>query len=135
MTTLRSLNFETAKLPGLTVRALADGDRFSLIVENESGAIELWSEPNHPAVRHITGDDTRGGVEVHSPKPLYDGDDPASSVCHVLLGNCWADGSSLAYVQTFLPLIEAGKAVAILHNLADIHNSQFLAAGSEGTPA
>jgi hypothetical protein len=134
-TTLQSLNFETAKLPGLTVRALANGDRFSLIVENESGAIELWSRPGQRPARHITGDDTIGGVETHSPKPLYDDDDPAYNTCHVLGGNCWADGSSLAYVDTFLPLIRAGDTVAILHGLADWHESHFPAAGTEEATA
>jgi hypothetical protein len=132
-TTLQRLNFETAKLPGLRVWGFPSPHwpgRVSIVVQNDRGAVELWSAPTAPEVEAITRHNSIGGVEIHSPKPLYD-DQPASEDCQVLGGNCWTTGSSLAYGDTFLPLIQAGNTVAILHRLADWHESTF-AADTEG---
>jgi hypothetical protein len=137
-TTLQSLNFETAKLPGLRVWGFPSPHwegRVSIVVQNERGAVELWSAPTAPEVEAITHSNSIGGVEIHSPTQLYDfAAEPTSEACNVLDGNCWSDGSSLAYSDKFLPLIQAGNTTAILHALADWHESHF-AAGTEGTPA
>ena len=91
--------------------------------------MELWSADNQPEVTAITGNPTIGGVEIHSPTQLYDFDpEPTTANCAALGGKpCWSDGSSLAYVEKFAPMIQAGQTVLILHELADWHTSHFAA--------
>ena len=86
----------------------------NLIAKNEHGAIELWQ------MQGI------GGVEIHSPKPLGNGDDnDGNDSCYVLDTPCWHDGSSLEYVEKFAPLLNAGDSAAILRLLADWHRTEL----------
>lgn len=137
MTPLQRLNLEATEIPAglLAVRGLARAcpDRFSLIVQNEHGAIELWSETIPDAAARITGDTTIGGIEVHSPTPLDDREELSYRSCDVLDGGkCWTDGSAIGY-RRLLPKIEAGDTAGVLSELAAWHSAHFAAASSETT--
>ncbi|MEU0467242.1 hypothetical protein ABZ215_24845 [Amycolatopsis sp. NPDC006131] len=126
---LATLNFETHSLPGLRVWGWSPRgqvERFEVIVQNEHGAIALWSEPNTERARRLFGEESYGGVAIHSPKPLFDfAPDPADERCEILGGECWTDGSFLAYTKTFLPLIRKHDTAGILRELAEWHHDRF----------
>lgn len=128
MTTLDKINGEAFSVHGLRfwgLRLPARPSRFSIIAQNERGAVELWSEKMDPRAREIIGRDTFGGVEIHSPVRPYKDWEPDITDCVVLDGNCWCDGSGLAYDETFLSLINTGNSRKILELLAEWHESRF----------
>jgi hypothetical protein len=59
-----------------------------------------------PAIRGW-GEVYYGGVEVHSPKPMYDFGDgkPHHENCWLLKAPCWHDGSSLYFSENIEPMI------------------------------
>lgn len=116
MTTLARVNGEAYAEKGLTFRGMRQGDRMSIICESPKGAIEVWTYEGYEGM---------GGVEVHSPKPLYGEDEPDFEDCHVLRGKCWCDGSSLSYREKFLPMIQKGDSEGVLRALANWYHSHF----------
>lgn len=132
-TTLDKINGESLSVPGLRFwghRSPHFPGRFAIVASNERGAVELWAEQTGQRVQAITGDSSYGGIEIHSPRPLCDGQDPVSNECEISLGaglggTCWTDGSSLVYVEGVLPLLRAGDSQGVLRLLADWHASHF----------
>lgn len=127
MTTLARINGEALAVPGLRFWGRSDlqnngwANRVSLLASDSRGAIELW-ESNTQSIGSF------GGIEVHSRTPQYDGQGSMGS-CAALHGDeCYADGSSLAYVERAQPLIAAGDSAGVLALLADWHRSHFGAA-------
>lgn len=125
--TLATVNGEHYAVPGLTFwgqRTDWGGDvRIALVCFDGRGAVEVWTVEAwmHSSRALYRG---LGGVEIHSPAPHYDGDEPIEG-CTVLDVPCYTDGSSLAYGEQFLPLIEAGDSEAVLRLLAEWHASHF----------
>lgn len=72
-------------------------ERESYVYSTPKGAIELWRTPEAGDLHwHETGH--YGGVEVHSPVPLYEGQTSIPGHCQwVRGGTCYSDGSSLAF--------------------------------------
>lgn len=120
--TLATINGEAFAVPGLTFtgtrRQRGDWTRLSLICRDARGAVEVWTYDQMPSM---------GGVEFHSPTPLYGDVEPDHTDCDIVpgVGRCWYDGSSLTYAQRLLPLIEAGDSTAVLRQMAAWHEQQF----------
>lgn len=82
-------------------------DRESYVALNKDRSIEAWrSTVTRPGGLDDSDDDMRllyptgylGGVEVHSPTPHYEGQQPLDRPCsYVVGGKCYPDGSSLAF--------------------------------------
>lgn len=73
-------------------------ERESYVYSTPEGSIELWRTPE--AVGGVSWHQTGhyGGVEVHSPVPLYKDQSPMEGHCQwVRGGTCYTDGSSLAF--------------------------------------
>lgn len=122
MSTLAQIGLTAHAVPGLRVWSAPDvlqsglHDRFSVVASDERGAVELWQLGGGPL----------GGIEVHSPTPLYGDEDSPIPGCHVLGGrDCYCDGSSLAFTEQAHPLIAAGDSAAVLRLLADWHAREF----------
>lgn len=70
--------------------------RESFVLIFESGAIEGWRTPEGPGTQfHESGH--YGGVEVHSKTPRYDGQEPNPDYCEWTRGDCYHDGSAMAF--------------------------------------
>ena len=126
MSTLATINGEALAVPGLRFWGRARRGRIAIICSDDRGAVELWTQREwmtsaDPVMRGL------GGVELHSPRPLCDFFlDPSFTDCEILPGGvCYADGSSLAYSETFLPLIDAGDSAGVLRELAGWHETHF----------
>lgn len=125
MATLATLNGEALAVPGLRFWGRRAYDRIAIICSNSQGAVELWTEEHwmnspDPMLRSL------GGVEIHSPVQRHDFAPEPMKDCAILGGNdCWTDGSSLAYGETFLPLIDAGDSAGVLRELAEWHRAHF----------
>lgn len=115
---LARINGEALHVPDLRFWAYRDGRRFAICCGDQRGTIELHT---------VDGWDGVGGVEVHSRRPLFDGDEPGCVPCHLVPGDgpCYSDGSSLAYSEQFLPLIRAEDSAGLLRLLAQWHAAQF----------
>lgn len=72
-------------------------DRESYIYITERGAVEAWrsSTPVEDSVIAPTGH--FGGIEVHSKTPIYRGHEVNRRYCEWTRGDCYHDGSSLAF--------------------------------------
>ena len=68
--------------------------RESFVYITERGAIEGWRTP---LMEPFYGDTHVGGIEVRSKTPLYEGHKPNSTYCFWTRGECYHDGSSLAF--------------------------------------
>lgn len=126
MSTLPDIDPNAVELPGLRTRTRhTDREGYSLIVENDHGAVELWQSTSIPQMHPVLST-PNGGVEVHSRTQIHNSDpEPASEHCHVLDGRCWDDGSSLAYSEQFHPLIQAGDSAGVLRRLASWHENHI----------
>lgn len=115
--TLATINGEAFAAPALQFWGRHAGNRIAIICSNPHGAVEVW---------HSTyfGSAELGGVEFHSPAPLFDGDEPHED-CTILGGRCYTDGTSMGYTRQFLPLIQAGDSPRLLRLLADWHAGEF----------
>lgn len=72
------------------------------------GAVHAWAQEHAEEFRRKWGEAYYGGIEMHSPKRLYDWGDgkPSHESCWLLKGPCWHDGSSLQFseqIEPFLP--------------------------------
>lgn len=134
MNSLARINGESLAVPGLRFWGGRDihrtgwTDRVSLIASDSRGAVELWQAGYGYSGAQV------GGIEVHSRTPQYDGQEPLGGSCAALHGDdCYADGSTLAYTDQALPLIQAGDSAGVLRLLARWHEAHF-AARTEANP-
>lgn len=68
-------------------------DREAYVVLTPEVSVEGWRMTSLSAPH-----EQFGGVEVHSPEPLYDGHQPLDRPCSYVKGGvCYTDGSSLAF--------------------------------------
>ncbi|MDP9184106.1 MAG: hypothetical protein M3O29_00365 [Actinomycetota bacterium] len=97
-------------------------ERESYVYSTPAGAIELWRTPEAGVANwHQTGH--YGGVEVHSPVPLYDGQTLVPGQCEwVRGGKCYTDGSSLAFDEFER---DFGSPDYLKPALANWHRSRF----------
>lgn len=96
-------------------------ERESYVYSTPAGATELWRRPESGAQWSQTG--YYGGVESHSPVPLYAGQEPMTGYCEwVRGGECFSDGSSLAFDQFEH---DFGSPDYLKPALADWHRSRF----------
>lgn len=131
MTTLATINGEALAVPGLEFRPVRNGNRVGIVAQDARGAVEVWHElfdldsmTMSPEARALLADGI-GGVEVHSRRPMFGLDDPNIPDCDILGGPCWTDGSSLAWRETFAPMVHRGDAAGVLRELADWHRAHF----------
>jgi hypothetical protein len=97
-------------------------ERESYVYSTPAGAIELWRTPE-AGDGHYYETGYYGGVEMHSPVPLYDGQGPMDGHCQwVRGGQCYTDGSSLAFDEF---AHDFDSPVYLKPALADWHRSRF----------
>lgn len=97
-------------------------ERESYIYSTPNGAIELWRRPEVGGFSW-NSNGHMGGVEVHSPKPLYENQKQNPGYCsHVWGGKCWTTGSSMAFERYEE---EFGEPDYIKSELATWHENQF----------
>lgn len=119
MTTLSRINGEALAVPGLRFWGQRRHGRIAIIAQDERGAAELWTRDSGSLTDH-------GGIELHSPRALYGAEVPDYTDCEILPdGRCWADGSSLAWPKTFMPLIQVNDSAGVLRELASWHAASF----------
>lgn len=73
------------------------GNRESIVVSGEHGAVELWRTPSPDADSFGPMDQHYGGLELHSRKPAYDGQKQHEGCPNTESGTCYPSGSSMAY--------------------------------------
>jgi hypothetical protein len=127
MSTLARINGEALSVPGLRFwgRRMQWGkhSRVGIYCGDERGAVEVWTIDT-PVATDV------GGVEIHSPvnfdPPRWSADGtPDIEHCEIIGGPCWTDGSSLAFLRDFLPMIQAANSKGVLRELAAWHESHF----------
>lgn len=102
-------------------------DRQLWWAKNEKGGIHIWSSLRPSP---ITGE-IYGGIEVHSPVPLYTEPEPTHAECWLIDGPCYHCGSSLYFEERIKPILKNGhslpeeKLARIRTILTDWHNSYF----------
>lgn len=125
MTTLGTIDPRAIDLPpGMDTWTRYDSDTATdaIIMQSSRGAVELWQAAT--AVAAAAG---IGGVEIHSPVQLHqDEPEPDMSHCRIIDGPCWSDGTSAAFTQVFLPLIQAGDSAGVLRMLAEWHATHLV---------
>jgi hypothetical protein len=94
-------------------------ERESYVYSTPAGSIELWRTPSQSSRMEYFG-----GVETHSATQLYDFAPKVSHTnCHYTpTGECWHDGSSLAFDQ-FEHSFNSPDFIKA--ELADWHQSRF----------
>lgn len=78
-----------------------------------NGAVHIWAEPMPETLSRSWGEKYYGGVEIHSPKPLYESEwaqNPSHAECWLLKCPCWHDGSSLYFSERIAPLLSQEEA-------------------------
>ena len=74
-------------------------DRESYLYITEVGTVEAWRTKAGDADPFWNPTGYYGGIEVHSKTPMYDGQKPLGRHCELTHGDCYTDGSSLAFEQ------------------------------------
>lgn len=71
----------------------------SYVLITESGAVEAWRTPSSTIMQDSPFNQTRyfGGIEVHSKTPMYPGQEDRGVYCEWTRGDCYHDGSSMAF--------------------------------------
>ena len=78
-------------------------------LKGPKGAIHVWARENSPDWVAKWGDRFIGGVERHSPNPVYEHDkEPNHEKCWLLGGPCWHDGTSLYFSENIEPMLGRG---------------------------
>jgi hypothetical protein len=83
-------------------------DRHIWSVVGPKGAVHVWARANHDEWIAEFGEHWIGGVERHSPVPVYsfnDPDKPDHPDCFLLNGPCWHDGTSLYFSERIAPML------------------------------
>lgn len=94
---------------------------------NELGGIHIWAQEFNSPFAFCS---YYGGIEVHSPKQVYDfSPEPSHESCWLIGGPCWHDGSSLWFQEQIIPYIREfgiNNLLPILKPiLTDWHTSNF----------
>ena len=95
-------------------------ERESFILIYPTGAIEGWRAPSMDGPEPMwapTG--YYGGIEVHSKTPLRDGHRKNGEYCEWTRGDCYHDGSSLAFDQIQYYFDNPGYLFTILREWAE----------------
>lgn len=75
-------------------------------LKGPKGAIHIWAMENSEEWVAIFGDRFSGGVERHSPTPVYSFDTaPHQEHCWLLEGPCYHDGTSLYFSENIAPML------------------------------
>jgi len=75
-----------------------EDERRRWLATGPKGVIELWSDQIRLKEEEGYTDALFGGIEVHSRQPLsYQTSTPSHTDCKLTGGDCWHDGSSLAF--------------------------------------
>ena len=86
--------------------------KWNFCVVGPLGALQFWVfAPKFREEQKLEGDGIdwdglSGGIEIHSPKPLYQGHGdgkPDQERCWLLKAPCWHDGSSLQASEVWIP--------------------------------
>lgn len=129
MSGLDRINGEVLSVPGLRFWGRRfPGHKFSVCCGDERGTVEVWHFDHADLPTDLAASAAGlGGVELHSPVSLYGQGEPDFTDCPLVPGDgrCWVDGSSLAYSDTFAPLVAAGDSQGVLAELAAWHESHF----------
>lgn len=103
------------------------GNRHCWWVRGPKGGAHIWAAATDEDFRQRFGEHFYGGIECHSPKPLYDYDgyssEPHHEECWLLKGPCWHDGSSLQFSETIEPMM---RNVKDLRSLDEFMNAELL---------
>jgi hypothetical protein len=111
-----------------------DQNRHMWTLKGPKGGVHVWAKPNSPDWIARWGDHFVGGVERHSPVPVYDMDDkdkPHHDDCFLLNGPCWHDGTSLYFQERIEPMLRGEQPFSeFTHNfvngiLLDFYESNF----------
>lgn len=81
-------------------------------LKGPKGGVHVWARPNDPEWIAKWGEHFMGGVERHSPVPIYDWNDaekPDHADCFLLGGPCWHDGTSLYFSERIEPMIRGDQ--------------------------
>ena len=76
-------------------------------VKNERGGLHVWAHQHDDDYRMKWGQRYWGGIEMHSPRPLHEGQEgkPHHDKCWLLGVPCWHDGSSLQFDEQIEPIL------------------------------
>lgn len=98
-----------------------NGKRHVWWLRGPKGGVHVWAGENPAEFQARWGERYYGGIECHSPKPLYShsGDTPDHDHCWVLKGPCWHDGSSLQFSEEIEPFMRHAA------NLRDMDDFMF----------
>lgn len=102
-------------------------------LKGHRGAVHVWARENSPDWVAKWGDKYTGGVERHSPVPVYSFDDaekPHHANCRLLGGPCWHDGTSLYFIERIAPHLGGAPFSEWVHRfvnsvLDDFYESNF----------
>lgn len=72
-------------------------ERESFVYITEAGAIEAWRTPSASSDPFFAPTGYFGGIEVHSKTPMYSGQEVRDGHCEWTRGDCYHDGSSMAF--------------------------------------
>lgn len=72
-------------------------ERESFVYITEAGAIEAWRTPSASSDPFFAPTGYFGGIEVHSKTPMYRGQEVRDGHCEWTRGDCYHDGSSMAF--------------------------------------
>ena len=70
---------------------------------------ELDSKPVDREFPHLLCKPMPADIGYHSPKPMFEEQEPMSKKCHLLNGTCYYDGSGLQVEDVFTILLEKGS--------------------------
>jgi len=81
-------------------------DRHIWSLAGPLGGVHIWAKRTDDKTYRRYGERYFGGVECHSPKPLYDfAREPSDAHCWLIDGPCWHDGSALQFSEQVEPII------------------------------
>lgn len=72
-------------------------ERESYLYITEAGTVEAWRSPSAIQDPFFAPTGYFGGIEVHSKTPMYPGQELRDGHCEWTRGDCYHDGSSMAF--------------------------------------
>ena len=91
-------------LTNYTFDPKAKNPRHIWSVKSPKGACHIWAVENPPNMPFY-GELYYGGIEIHSPTPMYGDAPPHHEKCWLLDAPCWHDGSSLQFSEQIEPIL------------------------------
>ncbi|TDQ63605.1 hypothetical protein ATL17_1612 [Maritalea mobilis] len=82
-----------------------EGNRHIWFAKSELGGVHIWAIEQDKDWRDRWGERFLGGIEIHSPKPLYGDCQASHDDCWLLNAPCWHDGSSLQFSEQIEPVM------------------------------